>query len=155
MAECQRYVEDRAPGATMDTMAVPGGAMPKNHALWPCLLQGRLGKIAYHNRCILMAWGGPSHSWVDKKFNPDQIARIGTGPGWVERALTRLTQGRIREYVSDGNPDTVAIPRTEVNAVDPHRLEGARLVVYDNGTTPKPKAGVKTLIVGKQIARRA
>ena len=148
MAECERYVEDRAPGATMDTMAVPGGAMPKNHALWPCLLQGRLGKIAYHNRCILMAWGGPSHSWMDKQFNPDQVARIGAGPGWMERALARLTAGRIREYVSDGNPDTVAIPRAEVQDVNTQRLEGAQLVVYDDGKSLKPKAG------GKLIARR-
>ena len=154
MAECQRYVRDRAPGATMDTMAVPGGSMPKNHALWPLLLRGQLGKIIYHNRCILMAWGGPSHSYVDKEYDPNRISRIGTGPGWVERAIKQMTARRIRPYVSDGNPDTVAVPRADIGEVDTHRLQGARLVVYADGSSPKPKPGVKPAVPNKQVARQ-
>ena len=130
MAECQEYVQKRAPGATMDTMALPGGAAPQNHALWPTLLRGTLGAISYHNRCILMAWGGPSHAWVDRAFNPDKVSRIGSGPGWIEHALKEMTTGRLRPYVSDGNPDTVAVPRSEAAMVNPKRLGGARLVFY-------------------------
>lgn len=158
IAECQRYVRDRAPGATMDTVALPGGAAPQNHALWHTLLRGRLGKTAYRNLCILMAWGGPSRSWADKKFDPDRVTRIGTGPGWVERAISRLKTGRIRPYVSDGNPDTISVPRIDAALVDPHRLDGAKLVVYGVAATkpvvamkkisPK-KVGRKTLVAGK------
>ena len=164
MAECQRYVQDRAPGATMDTMALPGGAAPKNHALWNTLLRGRLGKIVYRNRCILMAWGGPSRSWADKKFDPDRIARIGTGPGWVERAIKALSTRRIPPYVSDGNPDTLAVPRSEMKFVNRSRLDGATLVVYNDSTdlTPNlarkktpPKARQKTLVAVKPLDRRA
>lgn len=147
MAECQRYVTDRVPGVIMDTMALPGGAAPKNHALWPCLLRGHLGKIAYHNRCILMAWGGPSRSWADKKFDPQRVTRIGAGPGWIERALAQMRQGRIREYVSDGNPDTVAIPRPEAKNVDTNRLDGARLVIYD-----AVKPGKTNVLTAKKMA---
>ena len=143
MAECQRYVQERAPEATMDTMALPGGAAPKDHALWNTLLRGRLGKIIYRNRCILMAWGGPSRSWTDKKFDPDRISRIGCGPGWVERAIKALSSRRIPPYVSDGNPDTVAVPRSEAMFVNPHRLDGAKLVVYNDSATLKPKAAHK------------
>ena len=149
MAECQRYITDRVPGVVMDTMALPGGVAPKNHALWPCLLQGSLGKITYHNRCILMAWGGPSRAWADKKFDPDRITRIGAGPGWIERALKQLSQGRIPEYVSDGNPDTVTVPRSEAKDVALARLEGARLVLYD----PLKPLKTKTLTAKKMAAR--
>jgi len=144
MAECQRYVTDRVPGVLMDTMALPGGAAPKNHALWNCLLQGHLGKINYRNRCILLAWGGPSRSWADRKFDPDRVTRIGAGPGWIERALNQLTHGRIPEYVSDGNPDTIAVPLSEANQVNPNRLNGARLVVYDPTANLKPKPSALT-----------
>jgi len=130
MAECQEYVKARVPGATMDTMALPGGAAPRNHALWNTLLRGTLGKITYHNRCILMAWGGPSHSWVDKEFDPDRVSRIGAGPGWIEHALKEMTTGRLHPYVSDGNPNTVAVPRSEASLIDSKRLNGARLVFY-------------------------
>jgi peptidoglycan/xylan/chitin deacetylase (PgdA/CDA1 family) len=158
MAECQRYVRDRAPQATMDTMALPGGAAPKDHALWNTLLRGHLGDITYRNRCILMAWGGPSRSWADKKFDPDRIARIGVGPGWAERAIKALSTRRIPPYVSDGNPDTVAVPRSEAKFINPRRLDGARLVVYNDAMASKPKIarkkdgpkpGQKTLIAGK------
>ena len=138
MAECQEYVKARAPGATMDTMALPGGAAPKNHALWNTLLRGTLGKITYHNRCILMAWGGPSHAWVDRAFDPDRVTRLGSGPGWIEHALKQMQSGRLRPYVSDGNPNTVAVPRPEASLVDPRRLGGSRLVVYSAGTEALP-----------------
>jgi peptidoglycan/xylan/chitin deacetylase (PgdA/CDA1 family) len=164
MAECQRYVRDRAPQATMDTMALPGGAAPKNHALWNALLRGHLGNITYRNRCILMAWGGPSRSWADKKFDPDRIARIGAGPGWIERAIKALSTRRIPPYVSDGNPDTIAVPRSEAKFVNPRRLDGAKLVVYNDSAVLKPKiagkkrglkAGPKTLATAKMASRRA
>ncbi len=139
MAECQEYVKARVPNATMDTMALPGGAAPKNHALWNTLLHGTLGKVSYHNRCILLAWGGPSHAWVDKEFNPDKVSRVGAGPGWIERSIQALTSGRLRPYVSDGNPDTVAVPRAEAALVDPKRLAGARLVVYGPAARLPPR----------------
>ena len=160
MAECQRYVRERVPAATMDTMALPGGAAPKDHALWHALLRGRLGTTIYRNRCILMAWGGPSRSWADKKFDPDRVSRIGTGPGWVERAIKALSSHRIPPYVSDGNPDTVSVPRSEAKFVDPKRLDGATLVVYNDSTDLKPKsahkgggpkAGKKTLVASRRV----
>ncbi len=155
MAECQRYVKDRVPGATMDTMALPGGAAPKNRALWNTLLSGRLGSITYHNRCILMAWGGPSHAWVDKAFDPDRVSRVGAGPGWIERSLHAMTTGRLRPYVSDGNPDTVAVPRAEASLVDVKRLGDSRLVLY--GITPKPsspKVPTPRLVASKRMVGR-
>ena len=151
MAECQEYVKARAPGATMDTMALPGGAAPKNHALWNTLLRGTLGRITYHNRCILMAWGGPSYSWVDRAFNPDRVSRIGAGPGWIEHALKQMTTGRLRPYVSDGNPSTVAVPRSEASLVDPKRLGGTHLLVYDAASKVLPPR----LVASKRMARRS
>ena len=161
MAECQRYVRDRVPGATMDTMALPGGAAPKNHALWNTLLRGRLGKVVYRNRCILMAWGGPSLPWADKKFDPDRVTRIGAGPGWIERALQSMKAGRVRPYVSDGNPDTVAAPRSEMALVDRRRLDGATLVTYNDAKGKQnrpqkrtPKRAPDTLVADKSLPRR-
>jgi hypothetical protein len=109
-----------------------------------------------------MAWGGPSRSWADKKFDPDRVTRIGAGPGWIERALQRMTQakkthGFLRPYVSDGNPDTVAVPRTDRKMVDLHRLDGAQLVTYDDSTNLKtaPKTRKKVLVAGKPTGRKA
>ncbi len=150
MAEAERYMDSHVPGLKMDTMALPGGDYPKNKALWADLRSGKLGDITYSNRCLLMAWGGPSRNWVDKKFDPDRIARIGVGPGWAERAIKALQTGRIPAYVSDGNPDTVAMPRSEVKGVNPKSLQGARLVAYG----PAPKKAPAT-VAGKDTKETA
>ena len=96
-----------------------------------------------------MAWGGPSRAWSDKKFDPDRVTRIGAGPGWVERALAQMSEGKIREYVSDGNPDTVAVPRSEAKEVNPKSLDGARLIIYDIRKPAKAK-----VLVAKDLAAR-
>lgn len=135
MAECVRYIKARAPGATMDTMAIPYGARPRNEKLVDVLLQGDQGGIHYENRCVLNAWGGPTAAPVSKHFDRRAILRIGSEPGYVEGWIKRLHQRcKMEPYVSDGDPNTIAVPRRAAKEVDPNRLEGARLVVYDDGT---------------------
>lgn len=142
MAECAKYVEVRAPGATMDTMALPGGAAPRK-ALWPCLMQGQFHNIHYRERCILMAWGGPADSWVSRRFDAERVKRIGVQPGYMESWMARMRPGgRVPAFVSDGNPDTVTVPRSQAPFVNPNRLQGARLVIYGDGGKPVLKPSV-------------
>lgn len=140
MAECDKYVKVHAPGATMDTMALPGGAAPKDHSLWKDIMDGQFNGSKYHERCILMAWGGPADSWADKKFNAERVKRIGALPGYIERWMSKMRRGgSVRAYVSDGDPNTIAVPQSQKKNVNLSRLQGARLVVYDDAPKTKPK----------------
>ena len=140
MAECDKYFKTRAPGATMDTMALPGGAAPKNHALWANIMQGQFNGTKYHEKCILMAWGGPADPWAHKKFDPERVKRIGSIPGYIEMWMNKMRRGgSVAAYVSDGDPDTIAVPRAQQNNVNLSRLQGARLVVYGDSGKQKPK----------------
>lgn len=141
MAECNKYFKTRAPGATMDTMALPGGAAPKNHSLWSCLMNGQFHGTKYHERCILMAWGGPADPWTHKKFDPERIKRIGASPGYIERWISKMRRGgSVPAYVSDGDADTVAVPQTQQKNVNLSRLQGARLIVYAVKQKPKSRS---------------
>lgn len=145
MAECAKYVKERAPAATMDTMALPGGAAPRNHALWASLMSGQFNGTRYREKCILMAWGGPADPWAARKFDAERVKRIGVSPGYLEKWMSRMRRGgSVPAYVSDGDPDTVAVPRAQVKDVNPARLQGARLVAYGKAAGPAPaRPGLK------------
>ena len=143
MAECQRYFQARIPNLTMNTMALPGGDAPRNHALWTRLLSGKDGGTTYNNRCILMAWGGPTYGWASKKFDPERVARIGVSPGYMEGWLKRLSAAKAHEYVSDGDPNTLAVPQSESKNVNIKRLNGVRLLVYGDAVAKPLKPAAK------------
>jgi peptidoglycan/xylan/chitin deacetylase (PgdA/CDA1 family) len=138
LAGCVRYVHALAPGATMDTLALPGGAAPHGQAAWDSLRSGTDGGTAYHNNCILGAWGGPTFAWADRRFDADRMRRIGVSPGYLEHWIRRLSLGHpAPQYVSDGDPGTITVPRAEAAFVDHTRLSGVRLVIYGPAAAPK------------------
>ena len=127
MAYCARYFHSQVPEATLRTMALPYGIAPRDPARWKFLLDGRQGGTRYHNRCILLAKGGPAFAPTDKRFDPRRIPRVEAAPGEIERWLSPAHAAAL--YVSDGNPNTVTVPLSAKSLVDPSRLDGARLVV--------------------------
>jgi hypothetical protein len=145
MANCVRYVKTLAPGATMDTMALPGGSRPRSLAGIEALLRGADGATAYENKCILDAWGGPTPSPVSKHFDRREILRIGSEPGNIETWIKRLKPGKeLAPFVSDGDPNSVAVPKSAEKEVDPARLDGARLVAWDDLPPKVEKVEEKT-----------
>ena len=140
MAECARYVRERAPEATMDTLALPYGSQPKKKAQWGALLKGTQGGTSYENRCILLAWGDPSYPPAHKKFDRMQITRMGSEPGFIEDWIKNLKPGReVSPYISDGDPNTLAIPRSAEPQLNRASLSGVRLVTWDDIPPSKAK----------------
>jgi peptidoglycan/xylan/chitin deacetylase (PgdA/CDA1 family) len=130
-----RYVQAHAPGVEEDTFALPYGSVPKNKTLMPLLLKGNFQGIAYCNKCVLLAGGDPAFPPTVKRFNPYRIMRIGAEPGHIESWIHKLTrQTPLARYVSDGDPNTVTVPRKYISMIDIRHLDGARLVLYGSTT---------------------
>ncbi len=141
MATCARYVKQREPAATMDTMALPYGDQPRDRKMWDVLLKGSDGGTSYENRCILLAWGGPAYPPVHKRFDRKQIPRMGSEPGYIESWIKRLKPGKeYSPYVSDGDPNALTVPRSKEKQVDLGKLDGARLVIWDDKQRDEKKA---------------
>jgi peptidoglycan/xylan/chitin deacetylase (PgdA/CDA1 family) len=138
VAEAIRLIRRLAPGATMDTFAVPYGAMPRSRALLKLVAQGEQGGTTYRNAVVLMAWGGPTHPPAHRLYDALRVSRIGSAPGEVEATIRRLAHGDPPRYVSDGNPATVTVPKSAVKLIAPARLAGARLVVLPSPPRPAP-----------------
>jgi hypothetical protein len=132
MKTCVGDIKKLAPDATMDTLALPYGIYPQKKYM-PILMK--------YNKCVLMAWGDANYSPIDKRYDIQAIQRIGSEPGNIERWIKALVRDKkaygaaLRPYVSDGNPDTVTVPDSQMKYVNQARLEGAELITY---AEPKP-----------------
>lgn len=137
MANCKKYVQERVPQATMDTMALPYGIGPKSHAGYEVVLGGPT--MPYHNKCILLAAGDASYSPLDKRLNVLRVMRVGSEPGVIERWTAALKRNRsaspkvtLRPYISDGDANTVTVPRSQSKWLVASRLNGAKLVTVND-----------------------
>jgi peptidoglycan/xylan/chitin deacetylase (PgdA/CDA1 family) len=132
MAQCVRYVKERVPGATMDTMALPGGSVPRDKANLEVLLSGCDGETKYTNKCILRAWGGatlpPAHRMYDRR----NVLRIGVEPGYLEAWIKILGRGEVNRFVSDGDPLVVTVPKRLAKWVSPDRTRELHVAEYDD-----------------------
>jgi hypothetical protein len=142
MAEAVRGIRRLTPRATMDTLALPYGAAPKDRKLWPILAYGRDQGTVYRNRCILLASGGPAAPFLHRTFDYLQVPRIEPEPGNVERWIEQLNEGgTMAGFVSDGKPDIATIPRSRLADLNRERLKRTRLVIDDSEIKRSSDAG--------------
>ena len=131
IAQGKQSVEQMAPGAQVNILALPGGQHPrsKNEDI---LKIGEAGSIHYANRAVVDAWGGPAPSPATRKFNPFRIPRIEPiedGDGLTHWLDFLKSHPKLR-YISDGDPNTVTLPRKAAPAVASERLHGSILRTY-------------------------
>ena len=149
IAQGKRLTEKMAPGANLNTLALPGGCKPRSHN-YGVLKQGVYKGTYYTNRAVLDAWGGNAPSTISVKFDPLRIPRVlgVNGSGGVEEALDELKENRGQRYVCSGDPTSVTIPIRLAKFVNTARLHGLPLRTYDDGRKPTaddtPKAPPKS-----------
>ena len=125
----QRLVESAVPGASVLTMALPFGILPRARGL---SRRGSWHGEAYTNDGILMVGANPSPSPFARTFDAMSIPRI-RGTSWHHGtdALTArywigyMSAHRGQLYVAAGNPGHITAPRTAAPLVAPayrHRL---------------------------------
>ncbi len=134
---CVRDIRKLAPTATMDTFCVPYGAYPKNKSTWDVILKDPQGQ--YTNLVAFKAWGDESYAPGDKRFNPREVDRIGVDNGYFEQVYARLMKsGKL--YISDGDPSSMAVPRSWQDYVSPNRPGDLPVTFYGQpAAKPKPK----------------
>ncbi len=127
----QKTMYELIPEYKMNTFSLPYGAPSKN--LQEYVHKGEYEGTKYENFGIMEVGWDPAFSPVSKSFNPLSIHRVrasGINPvdadlAWWIKNLTREGQ-----YISDGNADTVTIPKSKEENVDSTKLQGKSLVTY-------------------------
>lgn len=128
-AGCLARTRKLEPNVPMETIALPKGVFPRNHAL---LASGCYEGQNYTHRAVLLGGYCPANAPVCTHYNPMKLPRVLAFGGhmgitfWLDD-LKRHPESR---YVSDGNPKMVTVPKAVVGKVDKRKLHGAKLRVY-------------------------
>ena len=108
LIRCFYGIRSLCPMATMDTLCIPFGEYPKC-SNWRRVLANPLRQATDMHSTILMAWGGPSYSPFDKRYDNLRVTRIGVSPNELETALKRLADSE-SWYVSGGESGVLHVP---------------------------------------------
>lgn len=129
-----KLTQEYLPGYDVYALALPFGIGPKGDD-YKYAAQGEYEGVKYNHRAILKVGSNPATSPVNVKFDPLRLPRVrasemntaGTGIyDWLEY----FDKKPEKRYISDGNPNTVAIPESEKENVDQAKLNGKQLIIY-------------------------
>lgn len=127
----QKKMLELIPGYQMTTFSLPYGQASKD--LQQYVAQGEFEGAKYNHLAIVEVGAGPTLSTVHKKSTPLSMSRVrSTGIKPVQADLDWWLKNisRADEYVSDGNPNTVTVPKAKAVDVDQEKLKGKSLVTY-------------------------
>ncbi|NLW23678.1 MAG: polysaccharide deacetylase family protein [Clostridia bacterium] len=123
-----QMVEQIVPGYKLDTLALPHGINPKDVS-WA--VSGEYEGISYHNKAILLVGAGPIKSPVVKGFDATKLPRIQVFQEEFDKWLTYFDNNPDKRYISDGNPDTIAVPAAQAHLVDESKIGDKELIIYE------------------------
>jgi hypothetical protein len=134
LAKNVKLTQEYLPGYDVYALALPLGIGPKGDN-YKYAAQGEFEGVKYNHRAVLRVGSNPAPSPVSVKFDPLRLPRVrgsemkteGTG---IYDWLKYFEKKPEKRYISDGNPDTVAIPESEKENVDLNKLNGKELVMY-------------------------
>jgi hypothetical protein len=135
LARNVKSTQEYLPGYDVYALALPNGIGPRGDN-YKYAAQGEYDGVKYNHRAVLKVGSNPAPSPVNVKFDPIRLPRVrgsemktdGVGLyDWLQHFEKRPE----KRYISDGNPDTVAIPESEKENIDQSKLTGKELIIYN------------------------
>jgi hypothetical protein len=118
-----KVIKQAVPAAPVVSFALPFGAMPQPSSL---AVRGTADGLSYQHRGVYLVGANPSSSPFAAAFDPTAIPRIRSAGATGEDAeygstawLDKLAQNPANRYTSDGDPATVAFPRSDGSRLAP------------------------------------
>lgn len=127
----QKKMYELIPNYKMQTFSLPFGQPAKT--LKGFVEKGEYAGVKYENTAIMEVGWDPSVSPISKKFNPLSVHRVrasGITPVQADLAWWFENISRSEQYVSDGNADTVAIPKVKEVDINKDKLNNKKIVTY-------------------------
>lgn len=127
----QKKMQELIPGYRFTSLALPYGQASND--LQPYVIKGEYAGVSYENQAVMLVGAGPTLSPVHKKSTPTSMSRVrspGITPVNADLTWWLANLSRGDEYVSDGNPDVVSVPKAKEADVDKEKLKGKQLNIY-------------------------
>ena len=131
IGENQKKMYELIPGYKIISFSLPYGLPSKE--LQAYVAKGEYEGVAYEHQAIMEVGWDPAFSPVSKKFNPLSTHRVrasGIEPVDADLAWWLEKLSRDEQYVSDGDPATITVPKSREENIDKARLNNKQLVIY-------------------------
>ncbi len=122
------------PDYEMNTLSLPYGLRPKGE-LEEHVVEGSYDGFEYNHIAVLDVGSHPSYSWVDKRFNFEEIPRIRVShteeyqesEEWYEY----FEEKKDLKYISDGVNDIITVPEDMKEQLDEEKVKGKEIYIYN------------------------
>lgn len=115
------------PGYQVSSLALPYGARSKDDSY---IINGTWEGLTYQNKAILLVGANPAPSPFDLNFNPLRLPRVRADGTELPRWLEHFDNKPEERYISDGDPNTVTVPKNLSNRLNESRLDNRTLRLY-------------------------
>ncbi|MCZ8345952.1 MAG: polysaccharide deacetylase family protein [Leptospiraceae bacterium] len=126
----QRKIQEFLPKFKYNSLATPYGSYPKRKD-WSLLAKSSNRKFTYNHRLIFSYSNRMSLSPFSKNFNLQRVSRL---HGFEEALISyreKVQSGEWKPYVSDGNPNTITIPKSRRDELKNPSIQN--LILAPNG----------------------
>jgi peptidoglycan/xylan/chitin deacetylase (PgdA/CDA1 family) len=129
-----KYTREYLPGYDVFALALPYGIAPKDEK-FQYAISGEYEGVKYNNRAILRVGSNPAPAPNHMKFDAARLPRIraselkmgGTG---IYDYLASFEKHPEKRYISDGNPNTIVIPESEIENLNKENMSDKQLITY-------------------------
>ena len=128
LAGLAKLVEEAVPGYKVDTFALPYGLSPQNYEL---AVAGVYEGFTYKHRAILKVGANPTLSPAVKDFDPLHLPRIRASSLEIAFWSDYFQNNPEQRYISDGNPQTIAIPVEKEVLLDKSKLRDKKILLWN------------------------
>lgn len=131
----ERY-ENMLPNLDINTLALPFGGKPSADD-YTLTYKGEYDGVIYENIAVLLVGWDPYFSPYHKEFDFSNIRRVRASEMNVDGVglydwLYSYEKGSKRRYISDGNPDIIAVPSSRIDLIDQSRFTDKEIISYEN-----------------------
>lgn len=122
-----KYVADNVPEYQVTTLALPFGLSPKNYSL---AVKGSYNDFTYEHKGILKVGARPALSPIREDFDPYRLPRVKASTEELGKWLEYFKNHPEERYISDGNPNKIAVPHDKEQLVDKSKMKDKELVSW-------------------------
>lgn len=127
LAGLAKMVEESVPGYRVKSLALPHGLSPQDYSL---AMRGSSDGYRYEHLAVLRVGAHPAVSPIARGFDPQRLPRVQASTVELGKWLEYFQKNPQERYISDGDPQTIAVPREKEKDVVKEKIGDKKLILW-------------------------